>query len=570
MKNIFKIFGLVLAFGVVATSCNEDTFLEKVNPNAISSDVFWLDEADANAALTTVYGALQFPAVNGLIVWGLDIRSDMLSTNNWTPWLTFKDLNVTDNNPNVTSAWAEPYIGVFRANQVINNVTEIDDAEFEENNKNVIIAQARFLRAYYYFKIVHNFGQAILTTSAEGLTEELHLELSTIDQVMDSVIVPDLQFAIGQLPMSWSGEDLGRATWGAAKSLLGKAYLFNNQFELAAAELKDVIDNGPYSLVSDPLDNFSHLTELNAESIFEVPYNEDFNSGVTNAFQVDNTPYNTSTETTNMPRQAAAEALGGYRSMFASYFIHELMLTDSVAGSNGHSARFNASIVPSNYEGLYYNKVPAEQADKPWSFGESAYIKKYTNWYWKESEDGQGRTSINVRIMRLAEVYLMYAEALLSQATPDVATAIDYIDMVRNRAGVVLLQDYIDANGTIPQLHVSKDAYGVRPEVSASAANVLTHLRMVERPIEMCFEGGRWNDLVRWGIVKDVLDANKAVEDIRIARYSTNSGSGDNQPPLYINGKFRLDYVNNANAYTSEAHDYLPIPTLEIQLNNGL
>ena len=164
----------------------------------------------------------------------------------------------------------------------------------------------------------------------------------------------------------------------------------------------------------------------------------------------------------------------------------------------------------------------------------------------------------------------MYAEALLSQASPDVATAIEYIDIVRSRAGTVTLQAYIAANGTIPQLHVSKDAYGSRPEVSADATNVLMHLRMVERPIELCFEGGRWNDLVRWGMVKEVLDQNKAVEDVRVARFASNGGQGDNQAPLFIRGQFRLDNVNNANAYNSAAHDYLPIPNLEIQLNNGL
>ncbi|UXX79376.1 RagB/SusD family nutrient uptake outer membrane protein [Reichenbachiella carrageenanivorans] len=572
MKNIKNIIYLLAVVGFIATSCDEDAFLHEVNPNAISADIFWENQGDAEAALTTVYGALQFYTISGAGLGFSNLRSDMYATNTFTPWVSWNDLNISDNHALIGQIYAEPYIGIFRANQLINNLPDIDDPNFDEEDKNAIMAQAKFLRAVYYFKTTNDFGGAVLTTSASGLKEDIHLPFSTIQQVTDSVIIPDLEFAVANLPKKWEGENLGRATWGAAKAMLGKTYLYNKEFEKAAKEFEELLAEGLYSLVPDPLDNFKQDTEFNAESIFEVPFNAEYNGGTPNnlAFQVDNTAGGSGTETVNITRFYVPEALGGYRTLLPTYFAHEVILSDSISGSTDHSSRINASIAPSNFEGLYYNKTSADYPTKPWSFGETAYIKKYTNWNWQENEGGQGRSSINYRMIRLADVYLMYAEALLSQATPDVATAIVYIDNVRKRAGVVTLHDYIDANGTIPQLHVSREAYGSRPEVTPTAANVLTHLRMVERPIELCFEGSRWNDLVRWGIVREMLDEQKKVEDIRVARFATNGGSGDNAAPLFIRGTFRLDYVNNVEAYNSATHDYLPIPTLEIQLNNGL
>ncbi|MDO6425239.1 RagB/SusD family nutrient uptake outer membrane protein, partial [Saccharophagus degradans] len=80
-----------------------------------------------------------------------------------------------------------------------------------------------------------------------------------------------------------------------------------------------------------------------------------------------------------------------------------------------------------------------------WAYGQSSYVKKYTNWYNQESEDVNSRSGINYRAIRLADVYLMYAEAVLMD-TGDFNTAITYIDKVRARAGVKTLQEYMNEN----------------------------------------------------------------------------------------------------------------------------
>ena len=159
----------------------------------------------------------------------------------------------------------------------------------------------------------------------------------------------------------------------------------------------------------------------------------------------------------------------------------------------------SASICPINGETLFYNLPIGERGG--WAFGQSAYFKKHTNWYWKDAEDTNRRSGINFRHIRLADVYLMYAEAII-ESSGDFETAIDYIDQIRERSGVVTLRKYVERNnGTFPQLHISIQVHGSLPQVEPSAESIMTHLKLVERPLELCFEGHRWKDLVRWDMV---------------------------------------------------------------------
>lgn len=570
MKNINKIsiFSLFLAL-FIFIGCDEQEFLEEINPNAITDATFWQTERQFNSALTTVYGALQFQSISGGGLAYEFNRADLAGTEPWYRPLAFRNFTYNDGTYYVTDKWNELYIGVFRANQVIQKINDVgSDIVFTEDAKKEIEAQARFLRAFFYFEIANNYNGAIMHTTVPE-PGEFSKPLSTIREITDQVIIPDLQFAIDNLPKEWNSDDKGRVTWGSASSLLGKVHLFDENWSEAKRLFWNVIDSGIYSLTPDIMDNFSHTNEHNQESIFEVSFSDELNPGV-NGNLVDDTPFSSGAEASTLSAEVGQLSFGAFNTVLTSYYLHELMAYDEVDTTNGinngniHSKRLTASIAPRNGEGLYYNLPFGDKGG--WGFGQSAYVKKHSNWYHKDAEDNNNRSGINFRHIRLADVYLMYAEAVLNNSG-DFMEAITYIDKVRSRAGVVTLEKYMtDYAGAIPELHKSIQVNGPRTWVSADVNSVMTHLRKVERPLELCFEGHRWKDLVRWGIVKDVFSDLAADEAWREA----NKSIVFDQEPLLITERVRPDFIVANQTYNAAQHNYFPVPTGEVETNDNL
>lgn len=574
--KILKNIKLLFLSSLILIGCDEDQFLEQVNPNATTTATFWKSEKQFNSALTTVYGALQFQSVSGGETQYDMVLGDIAGTESWYRPAAFRNLTYNDGQYFVTDKWNELYVGIFRANQVIQYIQEADADIFSGDSKNEIEGQARFLRAYYYFQLNHTYGGAVIHTKVAETKEDLAKPFSTMEEVTNSVIIPDLEFAQANLPIEWgSDSDTGRATWGAATAMLGKVYLFDENWGEAANQFREVIQKGGYSLTADIMDNFTHTNEFNSESIFEVAYSADLVPGVPGA-AVDDNPNESGAEASALARAIGQLNFGGYNTLLPSYYLHELYVNDevdptnSVNDGNMHSKRMTASICPKNGESLYYNVELDSPEAKGWAFGQSAYVKKHTNWYHLDAEDNLSRSGINVRHIRLADVYLMYAEAVLNESA-DVDEAIKYIDMVRSRAGVKTIQQYLDENSnTFPQLHVSIQVHGAQPMVAATVENVMTHIQRVERPLELSFEGHRWKDLVRWGIVQEVFSELYADEVWRNEHKEELDLEGDGVAPLYIKERIRPDFLLSSQNYNPAQHNYFPIPTQEVQTNPEL
>ncbi|MEM7656154.1 MAG: RagB/SusD family nutrient uptake outer membrane protein [Bacteroidota bacterium] len=214
------ILSLILLPFFLGVGCNEQEFLELENPNAITTATFWQSEKQFNSALTTVYGALQFQSVSGGNLIYEMAKGDIGGTESWYRPTAFRNLTYNDGTYYVTDKWNELYVGIFRANQVIQFSQTADPELFSGNAKAEIEGQARFLRAFFYFQLAHTYGGAVLHTKVAETDEDLHKAFSSIEQTTQEVILPDLEFARDNLPETWSDKNIGRATWGAATSLL--------------------------------------------------------------------------------------------------------------------------------------------------------------------------------------------------------------------------------------------------------------------------------------------------------------------------------------------------------------
>jgi len=570
MKN-FKMLYILLLTTAIVCGCQEDEFLQETNPNSITTDTFWENEGQFQSALTTVYSALQFQSVSGGELVYEMILGDIGGTETWYRPTAFRNLTFNDGIYHVTDKWDELYVGIFRANQVIQNLETADASLFSADRKIEIEAEARFLRAWFYWQLAHTYNGAVLHTKVIENDEDFHKPFSSIEDITEAVIKPDLAFAKENLPQSWDDNNKGRATWGAATSLLGKVFLYAEDWNLAASNFKEVIDSEVYSLTVDIMDNFTHVNELNSESIFETIYSAELNQGI-GGDAVDDNFFESGAEASTMAREFGQLNFGAFNTLLPSYILHEMFVFDEVDtenpinGTNLQSKRMSATICPFNGETDFYLQ-PIGSAGG-WAFGQSAYIKKYTNWYHLPSEDVLGRSGINFRHIRLADVYLMYAEAVL-EADGDVATAIEYIDRVRSRAGVITLQNYINDNGgKMPAMHKSRQIHGNWAYNDPTVQSVMTHLRRVERPLELCFEGHRWKDLVRWGIVEEVFEELRADEKWRETFKAILSINDGGVAPIFIIDRIRPDYFLAVQNYVSEQHDYFPIPTQERQINN--
>ena len=263
---------LVFALAFLTKSC--DKFIEEELVTDVSAASYYTTEKGLEDAVKATYASLKpfYGQEMGfhMTTFGSDIWTN--GADGGHKFFNFYDGQLNGASSYVTAAWDLWYQGVNQANAVINRSTEV---EMDEAQKNLRIAEVRFLRALYYFQIVTTYGDAHLSLEE---TEGVQVEANKTSQaeIYTQAIVPDLEFAIGNLPDSQS--DYGRATKAAAEFLLGKALLtrsyksFAEGTDASRAEtyFSNVINNYGFSL----LPNFSSLWDItnegNSEMVFVI------------------------------------------------------------------------------------------------------------------------------------------------------------------------------------------------------------------------------------------------------------------------------------------------------------
>ena len=463
MRKYITYSGVLLLMLCSVTGCKK--FLTTEIVGDYPETAFYKTQAQAILAINAAYQPLSFSSArNSLWVFG-DVASDDAEKGgdpgDQADIGLIDALNITPINGNLENMWANLYEGVSRCNIVLKKVPPII---MDDNLKARILAEAKFLRAWYYFTLINIYGDVPVILEPKN-ADELQIPQSTVAEIFATVIEPDLLDASTHLPSSYTGADIGRATSGAATALLAKAYLFQNKWAQVISTVEPLITSGKYDLMQLYTQNFKAANRNNKESVFEIQHlngQDPFTGNMLNQWfapRVD-AGYGFDAPTQNFVNEFEITT-GGYVDPRLDYTIGR----DSMPWFNGET--FNKDWSPTGY-----------------------LTRKHQQPFSEIPKNLKGDGSLNYVAIRYADVLLWYAEALneLGRSTE----ALVPLNRIRKRARESYLYDNsLPGFGTIP--------IGLLPNlISTNPADVRRAVQH-ERRVELGFEFHRYFDMIRWG-----------------------------------------------------------------------
>lgn len=291
MKKSIYIIAL-LTIATIFSSCKDFLELDPLSDEVQTN--FYETEEDAQLALVAIYDALTYQSSPG-IAWAPFLTvADMLSDDAYaggsdaSDGLEENELNthtINTTNPMVHSLWLKNYVGIYRANLYLE---VIDDINVSDEFKTRTIAEAKFLRAYFYLELVRFFENIPLLTNTLAGSSEYPQQQNTPQEVYNQIAL-DLEEAINDLPETVPGVEAGRVTKWAAQALLARTYLFYNGVyggDLQAGDksisasvvlsyLEELITSSGHTLFDNYEDNFKLIGEFGVESVFEISYGDE-------------------------------------------------------------------------------------------------------------------------------------------------------------------------------------------------------------------------------------------------------------------------------------------------------
>lgn len=452
---------LILVLVVLQFSCNN--FLE-VEPQAQEpSKTFFQSEDDAMKAVNAMYAnlhawnmiAMAPLAVEGMTSGDLDKGSDPGDAAYLNNFLRF---TVSSTSGQVNAYWTGKYQEINLCNQVLDSVPQID---MKEDLKARLLAEAKFIRAYSYFKLVRAFGDVPLRLHTIDPDNNSAYNIPRVSK--DSVymqIEKDLTEAAGVLPEQYGTADLGRVTKGAALALHAKVELYQENWDQAFDLSKQVIDMGIYQLFPNYEQQFRIQNENNSGSVFEIQCGIIAGNG-----KASNSQY----AQIRGPRAIPAPYNGW------GFGVPSQNLMDSYEDDD---PRLDASI-------LFRGETTPEGDLIPNAAANPRYIQKTYIPFGTRDQYAQYTygSQQNKRVIRYAEVLLINAEA--ANELGNTQEALTNLNKVRKRA-----------RGGNPN---------VLPDITETGKDALRQIIWHERHVELAFEGDHFFDLVRQGRAAEVL-----------------------------------------------------------------
>lgn len=479
MKRLLKIKYIIATVAgiLVMGGCTKE-LLEKNPTDKISEQNFWKTKSDADLALAGCYEFLSrgynaTSSTNARGGWGgasmlWDGLSDDAFVSNSSN--SFNVISRSGITPTTGGMQMEGYTISYQAigtcNRLLANIDKV--TVLSEEERNVYKAEARFIRAHYYFLLTRLYGDVPLTLQPLGLDDASAMLPRTSKAQVLAAVLEDLDFAAENLPNTSYN---GHAVRGAALGYKVRVLLTNKQWAIAAETAQTIIDEKIFSIYQGGYRNLFRKPGQNNNP--EIMFSARF------------LPPNMYSPADMM--YSYLKAVQPMHYLVDTYAcldgktISESPLYDAENPYENRDPRLKASII---YEGVWRGTDASSAFDPVFENILGGYLpRKYINeTKWPTSYATQ--SDQDWVFLRYADVLLMYAEAKNEVSGPD-QSVMDAINQVRSRADV-----------NMPTINLN-DGYGQEE---------IRQLIRQERRVELALEGQRYFDLKRWGIVKEVMD----------------------------------------------------------------
>ncbi|MBD1391665.1 RagB/SusD family nutrient uptake outer membrane protein [Mucilaginibacter glaciei] len=476
---------ITLAGGLLLSASSCKKVLDQPPLGTYQAATFFNSTANAKSAVNAAYVPLSYSDAFGNEGWVLgDVASDDAVkgglTGDQADIDNINNFNILNTNSAVESVWGRSYNGISKANFVLDGLPDGNKA-VPDADKATINAQAKFLRAYYYFTLANAYGNIPLrlqTATADNLNAPAVPQAQVYAQ-----IEKDCTEAAAALPTAWTGADLGRATKGAALALLAKTYLFEAKYTQAAQTAQQVEALG-YALTNKFTDNFSASTKNNTEAIFSIQHTAGLSPKQGNALN-----------------QAFAPrgALNGY-----GFFQPTQSLVDNFEKSPTGVVDPRLDYTVGRAGKPYFDSA----FDPSWTA--TGYVtKKYIQPLSEIPVATKGDGNVNVEVLRFADVLLIEAEAFNEANNP--TAALVPLNKVRKRARESYIYDITLAGGGVVPA-------GLLPDITTTNQTQLRDIIRKERRSELALEFGRYYDIIRYGSAY----ATNALKDIPNFSFTAN------------------------------------------------
>lgn len=462
-RNIFIINLLLVA--LLFASCED--FLKDEPESVMSSVDFYTTPERIEGGIMGCYFGMKAVVDNEWIY--TELRSDntcVAQVNSGSSERTYQascqDFSIDPSEPGLLDYWYFTYQNISNVNNILPAVKDNAYIASEELRAQYE-AELRFIRAYHYFNLVTLFGDVFIVTDVIGQEDALKIERSSVSEVYNQIIIPDLKIAAAGAPSEYAAAESGRITSWAAKGMLAKAYMQlggADNLALAKALLEEfvVAQSSPHGLLANVVDIFDVDNEMNKEIIFAVRYKREAGNG--------------------------------------SIFFEQFAAADKPyfpVGNSGGQGNNNPTF---ELMGQYASDTADSRANLVGVFEASRdypYNMKYEDWDIFDGDYGEN----DWIVLRYADVVLLYAEVLAQDGNH--ASAHTYVNMIRNRAG----ENVVEAAPFTSKVEALDAVYQ-------------------ERKLELAFENHRWYDLLRMNT--SYGNPNKAMDILKEHTFVTDWG----------------------------------------------